>query len=84
MEIVKAEKCEGLACKVRGADKLFPFSAWDKPDKVNWFCSEHLRAAKAFSEKEKQAFMQYYADPEKRKWLAHTSLKLYEKYSEKY
>ncbi|TRZ38413.1 hypothetical protein CEQ21_23775 [Niallia circulans] len=82
--MVKAEKCEGLACKVRGADKLFPFSAWDSPDKVNWFCSDHLSAAKAFSEKEKQAFLHYYADPEKRKWLPHTSLMLYEKYSEKF
>lgn len=79
--MIKGEKCEGLACKVRGADKLFPFRAWDKPDKVYWYCSEHLQAAKAFSDKEKSAFMHYYSDPENRKWLPERSLQLYEKYS---
>ncbi|MDK8641344.1 hypothetical protein [Niallia taxi] len=82
MEFVE-ERCEGIACKVRGSDKLLPFKPWDKPENIQWYCEEHYKQAKSYDEQQKRAFLDYYSDPLRREWLPEKSLKLYKRYTKK-
>ncbi|MGE7191769.1 hypothetical protein [Lysinibacillus fusiformis] len=75
------QKCEGLACKVRGAENLYRFVEWNKPDKEYWYCEKHLAQAKSFDNETKQKFIKYYSDPATRAWLTDKQIELWEKVS---
>ena len=77
------ESCEGIACKVIGAQKLHSFKSWDYPEKVHWYCEEHYKQAKTFDIKEKETFLEYYSNPSRREWLSGKSLELYKRYAKK-
>lgn len=72
------QKCESLACKVRGAENLYRFVEWNKADKEYWYCEEHLAQAESFDNATKQRFIKYYSDPALRAFLPEKIQKLWE------
>ncbi|PKG22619.1 hypothetical protein [Niallia nealsonii] len=78
---MRIEKCEGLSCEVTGAEKLYKFVEWNKPDSEHWLCKEHFEQKRELDDKQKRRFIEYYKDPFTRVWLDEKGLKLWERLS---
>lgn len=71
-------------CNVSGKrERLEKLYEWDNPEKWSWYCEEHYRLARGFQNKQKQAFLEYYKEEGRRKWLSGKSLDLYERLRQK-